>query len=152
MNWRKPHRVVALATTLPLLFIALSGVVLQLRNQFEWIQPSTINGKLVHAAPFITVEKAISGIRTEDVDQIIFRPSKGNLAIRLKDGMEIQMHPQTGEILKKSIRRTNLLIEIHQGSWLGPWGQYLIYFVTGIGLCFLIISGLLIYPFSKRGI
>jgi uncharacterized iron-regulated membrane protein len=149
MNWKKSHRIVALSITIPLLFIALSGVVLQLRNQFEWIQPETISQKLDPLQSYISIEAATRGISIENVEQIILRPAKGNLSIRLKDGLEIQMHPQTGAILKKSMRRTNLLIDLHQGSWLGNIGQYGIHFITGILLFFLIISGIMIYPFPR---
>lgn len=150
MNWKKSHRYVALAATLPLLVIALTGVILQLRNQFEWIQPITISNKLEKNNPLLTLEKAMAGLNPEEVDQVVFRPAKGSLSVRLKDGVEIQMHPQTGVVLKKSLRRTNLLIELHQGSWLGPAGQYLIHFMAGLCLCFLIFSGIKIYPFKSR--
>jgi uncharacterized iron-regulated membrane protein len=149
MNWKKSHRVVAIAITLPLILIALTGIVLQLRNQFEWIQPETISQKIDPLQPYISFEAATKGVPLENVEQIILRPAKGNLSVRLKDGLEIQMHPQTGAILKKSMRRTNFLIELHQGSWLGNIGQYGIHFITGVLLCFLIFSGIMIYPFSR---
>jgi len=68
---------------------------------------------------------------------------------RLKNGEEIQMHPQTGEILKKAMRRTNFFIDLHQGTIAGDIGQYLIAFPTALGLVFLLISGLIIFPRRK---
>lgn len=150
MNWKKNHRNVALVVTLPLLMITLTGILLQLRNQFEWIQPVSLINKLELNVPLISIEKAMTGLNPAEVEQVIYRPSKGSLAIRLKDGVELQVHPQTGLILKKAVRRTNFLIELHQGSWFGQIGQYFIYLLTGIGLCFLIISGLKICTFSRR--
>lgn len=150
MNWRKSHRVVALIITLPLIMVGLSGVVLQLRNQFESIQPKAVSAELVPGSTYLTFEKIIETHGKEDIDQIILRPGKKNLSLRMKDGMEIQIHPQTGEVLKKAPRLTNFLIDLHQGTWLGKFGQYGIYFPASIGFCFLILSGIIIYPFKKK--
>ncbi len=150
MNWRKTHRYVALFSTLPLIIVALSGVVLQLRNQFEWIQPSSLSAELKRGSRFLTLEEILQTQDEKQVDQIIFRPTKNNLTLRMKDGTDIQMNPSTGEVLKKAQRRTTFFIELHQGSWLGPYGQYLLYFPAALGLCYLILSGLMIYPFKKR--
>ncbi len=150
MNWRKQHRVVAIVITLPLIVISLSGIVLQLRNQFETIQPKAVSAELTSGASFVTFERIIQDHGGDNIDQIILRPGKKNLSLRMKDGMEVQIHPQTGEVMKKAMRMTNLLIDIHQGTWLGAFGQYVLHLPTGLGLFFLIISGIVIYPFKKR--
>lgn len=150
MKWRKWHRDVALIATLPLLIIVLTGSLLILRNQFEWIQPKSISANLIEGARLLTLEEIGAKTNSREIDQIIYRPGKKNLAIRLKDGTELQLHPQTGEVLKEAKRRTNLLIDIHQGSWMGSFGMYAIYLPTAIAFLFLIISGLVIYPFKKK--
>lgn len=150
MNWRKTHRYVALGATLPLILVALSGVMLQVRNQFEWIQPSPVSAEMLSGEALLPFEKIISDHGQENVDQIIYRPTKKNMAVRLKDGTEVQIHPQTGAVLKTAVRRTNFLIDLHQGTWMGKIGQYGIYFPTALAFCFLIVSGIVIYPFRKR--
>ena len=150
MNWRKYHRVVSLIIFLPLAMITLSGVVLQLRNQFESLQPKSVSAEMISTGTYQTFESIIAAHGNEQIDQIILRPAKKNLAVRLKDGMEIQLNPQTGEVLKKAPRRTNFLIDLHQGTWLGSIGQYYLYLPTALGLIFLLVSGLVIYPFKKR--
>jgi uncharacterized iron-regulated membrane protein len=150
MDWRKYHRYVALVFTLPLIFVAISGVMLQLRNQFEWIQPSPVTATMSSGEPVLSFEKIITDHGKDSIDQIIYRPQKKNLAIRLKDGTELQIHPQTGIVLKQAMRRTNFLIDLHQGTWIGKIGQFGIYFPTALAFCFLIISGIVIYPFKKR--
>jgi uncharacterized iron-regulated membrane protein len=147
---RKIHRWVGIATALPLLTIALTGIVLQLRNQFEWIQPSPVSAEIEAGKPYLTYEAILEKLQHEQVDQIILKPGKKNLSVRLKDGRDLQLHPQTGEILKSAMRRTNFLIELHQGSLFGFFGQYLVYLISGLGFLFLIISGILIYPFGRR--
>lgn len=134
---------------LPLAVIIATGLVLQWRNSFEAIQPSTAKTTKT-AAPLLSLETVMTKVQGP-VDQIIYRPEKHALAVRMKDGLEIQLHPQTGEILKSAPRRTGLLIDLHQGSFLGPWSQFGLFVVAGWGLLFLFVSGLMIYPWRKKG-
>lgn len=150
MSWRKWHRVVGLIILLPLVVVTVTGILLQLRNQFEYLQPATIKNKLDPKLALYSTEKLLEEYGAKNVDQIIVKPGKGSLVVRLTNGDELQLHPHTGELLKRAQRRTNFLIELHQGSWMGPIGQYGIHFVSGLGLFFLIISGLVIYPYKRR--
>lgn len=149
MKWRNLHAYVGLAATVPLLLIALSGLVLQLRNQFEAIQPATVRSSLEEGRALLPMEKVLSMFSPGEVEQVIFRPGKANYSLRLKNGHELQLHPQTGEILKDLPRRSGWLIELHQGSWLGPVGQYGIHFGAGLALLFLLLSGIKIFPFHR---
>lgn len=149
MKWRTWHAYVGLVATLPLLVIVVTGLVLQLRNQFEGIQPSTLKLELESGKPLLTMEEVVAKFDKGQVDQVIYRPGKANYSVRIKGGNEVQMHPQTGEVLKNLPRRSGMLIDIHQGSWLGPAGQYGIHFGAGLSLLFLLFSGVLIFPFRR---
>jgi uncharacterized iron-regulated membrane protein len=150
MKLRKWHRWIGLAITLPLILITFSGIVLQLRNQFEYIQPTSIKSEISVNTPLITLESAQRIAGNEKIEQIVFRPEKGNLSIRLTSGEELQIDPHKGNILKRAMRRTSLLIDLHQGTWLGKFGQYFIHLLSGLGLATLIITGLFIYPFKRQ--
>lgn len=145
---RKKHRIVAVLIMLPLLVMTLSGLLLQLRNQFEWIQPSTVKSIFV-PGPMLSPEQVMK-LTGDKVDQIIYRPGKNNISVRLKDGIEMQYNARTGELLKSAPRRSGFLIELHQGSWMGPLGQYMIHLTAGLGLLFLIVSGVFIWPLGRR--
>ncbi len=149
-TWRKNHGYVALIITLPLLVIALTGVILQLRDRFEFIQPAPVKTELAPDIPLLTLEAIAAKFENEGPEQIIYKPAKGTLVVRLRDDVEAHLHPQTGEVLKRAVRRTNFLIELHQGSWMGKFGQYVLHFTTGLGLLFLVVSGLVIYPFKRK--
>lgn len=148
MNLRKQHRYVAVTIMLPLIVMVLTGLMLQMRNQFEWIQPSTVKSTAENG-PMLNPEQVMK-LAGEGVEQIIYRPGKNNISVRLKSGVETQYHSQTGELLKSAPRRSGFLIELHQGSWMGPWGQYFIHLSSGLGLLFLIISGAMIWPFGRK--
>lgn len=150
--WRKYHRIVSIIVVLPFALVLLTGIILQLRQQFEVIQPKAVKMEQIEGKALLSIDEMVraSGEKSSNIDQVIWRPAKFHLAMRLKDGREIQMHPQTGVILKDAKRYTSILIELHQGSFFTQWGQYLIFFPAALGLVFLTVSGLVIYPWRKQ--
>lgn len=152
ITWRKYHRIVSLIVLLPFALMLMSGLLLQVRNQVEGIQPKAVKMRPLKGKPLLTLEEIAlaARVKTQEIDQIIYRPQKFHLALRLKNGNELQIHPQSGEILKSAPRWTGFLIELHQGSFFTFWGQYLIFLPTGILLLFLLVSGLIIYPWRKK--
>jgi uncharacterized iron-regulated membrane protein len=149
---RRLHRLIAVVILIPLILITLTGLVLLLRGEFEFIQPKSVPLKLEHQVSLMGLQELTERFQDQSVDQIIWRPQKNSLVVRLQNADEIHLHPQTGEVLKTARRRTNFLIELHQGSWLGMFGQYGVHFLCGLGLLFLIISGVLIYPFKRKNV
>jgi uncharacterized iron-regulated membrane protein len=150
--WRKYHRIVSLIVVLPFALVLLTGILLQLRQQFDVIQPKAVKMEKVEGQAILSLDEMVkaSGETPANIDQVVWRPGKFHLAMRLKDGREIQMHPQTGEILKNAKRYTNILIDLHQGTFFTQWGQYGIFFPAALGMLFLTISGLVIYPWRKK--
>lgn len=149
MKWRKWHAFFGLLAALPLIVTALTGILLQLRSKVEWIQPSPVQITLEEGKPYLRVEEVMAKFPGQ-VEGLGLRPGKGGYSLRLKNGNEVQIHPQTGEILKDSPRRSSLLMKIHEGSWMGPIGSLGIHFVSGLILVFLVISGIFIFPWRKR--
>lgn len=143
MNWRKLHKKVSLVITLPLLVVVISGFFLQFRNTFEWIQPKVVSAP-VTGQPLIGFNEILAKhtIDPTKLDQIIYQAKKNIIIVRWPDGRELQLHPQTGEVMKEAVRRTAFFIELHQGSLFGPLGQFGLYVLTSFGLFFLIISGI----------
>ena len=152
MNWRKYHRIISLVIFLPFLLMVITGLLLQVRQNAEFIQPKAVKMEFQKGQSLLSFENIISAskVSEKEIDQIIYKPEKFHLALRLKNGNELQIHPQTGEILKSSPRLTGLLIDLHQGSFFSSLGQYLIFLPAGLGVLFLLISGLIIYPWRKK--
>ena len=134
---------------LPLAVVVITGIFLQFRNVFESIQPKILNADLLPNTGLITYEDVFTknAINPNEIDQVIYQPKKNIIIVRWPSGQEWQLHPQTGAVLKKAVRRTGFLIELHQGSFIGPVGQFGIYVLTSFGLFFLLGSGLiLVWP------
>jgi uncharacterized iron-regulated membrane protein len=152
MWWRKIHRVLSLIVVLPFLVMLLTGLILQLRQQLEFVQPSPVVMERMPERALLSMDQVMeaAGVRAESVQRIIFRPQQFHLSLWLKDGRELQVHPQSGKILKAAPRYTNLLIQLHEGSYFSKWVQYLVFFPAGLGVVILTISGLIIYPRRRR--
>ena len=83
--WRKYHRIVSLIIVLPFALVLITGLLLQLRQQFEGIQPSAVKMQAIKNTRLLTNEEIIqaSYVKAEDIDQIIFRPAKFHKLLRV---------------------------------------------------------------------
>lgn len=146
-NIRRLHAKVSVIIFVPLLIIVLTGVILQLRQQFNIIQPKTSRLPLQAFDQVIAPGKILEkhNLKSQEVSQFIFKPKHFIYLIRFKDGMQWQVHPLTNEVIKKSKRYTGVLIELHQGSFFGRWYMYFIALTSSLGLLFLMYTGMKIY-------
>lgn len=121
---RKLHRWGSIAIAAPLLLVVVTGVLLQLKKQSDWIQPPTMQGQ--DTVPTLTYDKVLEALRTipeaeisswEDVDRLDVRPAKGIIKVRCKNGWEVQLDGSSGEVLHSALRRSDLIESLHDGSW-----------------------------------
>jgi uncharacterized iron-regulated membrane protein len=112
------------AIALPFIVVLVSGVLLQLKKQVDWIQPPTQRGS--QNAPSISFTKVLETAMTvpqaeihgwEDIDRLDVRPERGVLKVRAKNRWEIQIDAHSGEVLQVAYRRSDLLETIHDGSF-----------------------------------
>ncbi len=77
MMLRKYHRFIALIFFVPLFIIATTGILLQLRSNWEWIQPKTISTVFIPESPLLSYENIVNIVESkEKIEQIIYRPEK----------------------------------------------------------------------------
>jgi hypothetical protein len=121
---RKLHRWGAILIALPVLIVMITGVMLQLKKNSDWIQPPSQRGS--SEEPTIGFDRILEVTRTVseaqvdtwgDVDRLDVRPSRGIVKIRCKNRIEIQIDASTGEVLQVSVRRSDLIESIHDGSF-----------------------------------
>lgn len=158
---RQWHRQVSLIIALPILITLTTGVLLMLRGQFNFIQPTSQTGQTPLTAPAISANQVLQQLQTlpeaevqgwKDISSLIFSPSKGTYQARLKNNYMVQIDAQNGEVLDVNYRLTNVLIALHQGSFFHKKAMLWIFFPASVGLWFLWLSGmyLAIYPQIKR--
>lgn len=146
-------------TGIPILLIVSTGILLQIKNWVPWIQPTMLKGTTT--LPFVDLNTIFQAARTlpeikvnewKDIRSIDIRPSSGTARVRTSSDYEVTIDLGTGKVLQAAPRRTNLLIELHQGSYFGNEIQYGVFFPVAV--LFLALWGtgifLLLRPFRSR--
>ena len=149
---RKVHRWVAIAAALPLLVIISSGILLQLKKNWSWIQPATAQGRgggmkltiddILEAARRVEIAQVESW---DDIDRLDVRPERGVVKVRTKSRWEIQLDLATGAVLQTKYRRSDLIESIHDGSWFADVVKRWVFLPTAVVLLGLWVTGVYLW-------
>ncbi len=144
-NWnRKLHRWGAVIIALPLIIVVSSGLLLQFKKQSDWIQPPSRKGTAgeltIGFDRILDITRSVpeAGVTGwDDIDRLDVRPGKGMVKVRCKNRREVQIDTHTGEVLQVSVRRSDLIESIHDGSFFFEGAKLWIFFPAA-----LILTGL----------
>ena len=163
MNWprlgRKTHYWVSLVAALPVLVIIATGILLQLKKESDWVQPPEQRGtKGAPGVTFDTILESCQGVDQagisswDDVHRIDVRPSKGLIKVSTKDGWEVQLDQQTGEVLQVAVRRSDIIESIHDGSWFHDSAKLWVFLPAALLLLALWVTGMYLFvlPYWAR--
>ena len=152
-NWnkwtRKTHYWGSFIVLLPVLIIIVTGIFLQLKKDVVWIQPGTTTGQISND-PSISFEQILDIAKTikeaeisswEDIDRLDVRIGKGIVKVRGNNRWEIQIDTHSGEVTQVAYRRSDLIEQIHDGSWFHDKVKLWIFLPSGIILFVLWITG-----------
>ena len=154
---RDLHRWGSIIALLPITIIIVSGVILQLKKEVAYIQPPTRRGtgsqlsisfdRILEAAK--TVPQAEIG-SWDDISRLDVRPSRGMVKVRVKNGWEVQIDTQTGDVLQSAVRRSDLIESIHDGSYFHDSFKLWVFLPAGLILAVLAITGLHLFILTYR--
>ena len=156
---RKLHRWGALASALPVLVVVLSGLLLQLKKDWAWVQPPTRSGTAeAPSLPFEAILAAAAAVPEaevsswEDIDRLDVRPDKGVVKVRCENRWELQLDAATGEVLSSTLRRSDLIESIHDGSWFSDGVKLWVFLPAALVLTGLWFTGVYLWwlPFGVR--
>jgi len=150
---RNFHLWISLVIFIPVIVVIGSGLLLQVKKEFDWLQPPTQNvlGNDQDNVPAISFEQIITAVqqvpeaalnRWEDIDRLDVRPDKGIIKVRGKNHWEIQLNAQNGEVLQIAYRRTDTIEAIHDGSWFFEGAKLGLFLPAAILLFILWVTGL----------
>ncbi|MCC6998370.1 MAG: PepSY domain-containing protein [Deltaproteobacteria bacterium] len=156
---RKLHRWISIAVVLPLLVIVSTGLLLQTKKLFSWIQPAERRG--TGGPPTVSFPEILVACRAvpsadihdwSDIARVDLRPARGLLKVVAKNSWEIQIDATTGSVLQVSYRRSDLIESLHDGSWFHARSKYWVFLPAATGLLVLSLSGLYLfaYPLLRR--
>ena len=156
---RDVHRWGAILIALPVAVIIVSGVILQLKKEFAWIQPPTKEGSSDELS--LSFDQILDATRRlqeaevqrwDDIDRVDVRPDKRMLKVRCKNGWEIQLDAKTGEVLQVAYRRSDLIESIHDGSFFHDQIKLWVFLPTALVLGTLWLTGIYLFflPYYAR--
>lgn len=156
-NWnkwsRKTHYWGSFVIMLPVLLIIVSGILLQLKKEIHWLQPPTKKGQ-VQNNPTITLDDILSTVKKidevnikswSDIDRLDLRVEKGIVKVRGKNRWEVQIDTQTKKVLQVAYRRSDLIEQLHDGSWFNEKIKLYIFLPSGIILFILWVTGIYMF-------
>lgn len=88
---RNLHLWFSLVISIPVVIVIGSGLLLQVKKEFDWLQPPT--QKVHNAAPSVSFESVLNAVQQvpsvnittwDDIDRLDVRPSKGIIKIRVR--------------------------------------------------------------------
>ena len=151
---RKLHRWGAVILVLPLVIVITTGILLQFKKKSDWIQPPTKTGSdrklTVSFERILEIARTVpeAGVETwEDINRLDVRPEKGMVKVRCKNRLEIQIDTNTGEVLQVSVRRSDLIESIHDGSFFHEDAK--LYFFLPVALVLAGLWGTGLYLFVR---
>ena len=156
---RKLHRWGAIISALPILVILISGIILQLKKDYDWIQPPSCKGK--GQSPVVSFDRILEAASTveeakingwSDIDRLDVQPGKGLVKVQAKNSWEIQVDTETGEILQSAYRLSDMIEDLHDGQFFHASVKMWVFLPSGIILLLLWISGIYLFllPYLKR--
>jgi uncharacterized iron-regulated membrane protein len=147
------HKWVGVCAALLVLNTAVTGILLLVKKSVPWVQPPEVAG----AAPgelTVSFDQVLATLRSvpeaevrtwQDVDRMDVRPGKGMLKVRCRNGWEVQVDGATGAALYSALRRSDLIEQIHDGSFYGAVVHDWVMPAFAVGLLFLTGSGLYLW-------
>lgn len=145
------HKWTGVALAIVFLNVAATGFLLLMKQRFDWVQPPTrrgVEGALADVIPMERVLEAafargVKGLASpDDVDRVDFRPDRRVFKVVSKGYDEIQVDAITGAVLSEDWRPSDLLEDLHDGSYFAAAAHAWLMPLAGLGLFFLVGSGL----------
>lgn len=163
INWRswtrKTHRWGAILVAVPFLVVIATGLLLQLKKEWTWVQPATQRGAgKVPEASFDAILQAArtvpeAGIESwKDIDRLDVRPERGIVKVQAHNRWEIQVDLKTAQVLQVEYRRSDLIEGLHDGSWFHDRVKLWVFLPTAVVVLGLWITGIYLFflPYAVR--
>lgn len=160
---RSLHRWIGFVSSLFLAVISVTGFFLAMKGQFAFMRPPVQEAAKVERAEDILPMAQILQIafdaghpelsELKEVDRVDYRPKDNVFKVVSKDGYrEVQVGGADGKIVSDAFRNDQLMEDIHDMSFFADAAHGYLLPVVAVGLCFLSISGIIIFltPIVRR--
>ena len=155
---RTLHKWFSICITMPFLIILVTGILL-LKKEISYIQPPS--AKSSSKLPSISFDLILKQSRSvkeagvvdwASIDRLDVRPNKGIIKVRTNTHWEIQLDASTAEILTFAYRRSDIIEQIHDGTYWQDNANLWLTLPVAILLLLISITGIILFilPYIKR--
>lgn len=157
---RKIHYWASFIAAIPVLVILATGVLLQSKKHWAWVQPAEQRG--VSSTPAVSLDQVLASVKAvpelgvtgwSDVNRMDLRPGRGVVKVWLNNGWEVQVDLANATVLQVAYRRSELIESIHDGSFFGgDWTKLGLFLPAGLTLLLLWLGGMWMWwvPFRAK--
>ena len=149
---RLTHRWGSILIMIPAAIVIGSGIILQLKQEFDWIQPGTQKGATTNLSisfdQILAATQRVPEAQVEDwndIDRLDVRPGKGMLKVRCKNRWEVQLDAATADVLQVAYRRSDWIESIHDGSFFHEQAKIWVFLPSGMVLGVLWFTGIYLF-------
>jgi len=158
---RQVHHWASPVIMLPLGLVIATGLLLLVKKDFDWIQPSSTKGAAPTEVPskgfddLFAAAQSVEELELEswaDLERVDVKAGKGIVKFVAANNWEAQIDTETGEVLQVAFRRSDIIESLHDGSFFADWVKHWIFLPSGIVLLMMWGTGiyLFILPHWKR--
>ena len=146
------HRWGSIAIALPAIIVIITGIILQLKKESEWIQPPTAKGGGSELS--LSFDQILTAVQRvpeaevlgwEDIDRLDVRPGKGIVKVRCRNRWEVQLNVETGDVLQVAYRRSDLIESLHDGSFFSEPAKLWVFLPAAIVFAILWFTGVYLF-------
>jgi uncharacterized iron-regulated membrane protein len=149
---RKTHYWLTLVVAIPFVVILVTGIMLQWKKDVPWIQPPDRNA--AKGDPTLSLPRILeicgrvrqARIKTwDDVARVDFRPKKNLVKVTAKNNWEIQIDAGNGAVLQSAYRRSDLIEQLHDGSFFHDHVKLWVFFPVSLAMLVLWLTGIWLF-------
>lgn len=156
------HKWTGILFSIFFLTVAVTGFLLIMKKEWTWVQPPTQKGSEGELKDFLTMERLFTIVfeqnnpnfkSMDDIDRVDMRPGKRVYKVRsVHNHAELQVDAISGKILSDTWRASDLIEQIHDGSWMAEWFHDFFMPFVSFAIIFLVFSGLWLWlePIIKK--
>ena len=159
--FRQIHHWGSIIIAIPLVIMIGAGILLMLKKEFEWIQPSTQKGIVRDAIPTQSFEALFAAAKSvekagitdwKDLERVDVKAGKGVIKFVSATDWEVQIDTHSAEVLQVAYRRSDIIEQIHDGSFFADWAKLWLFLPAGIALFILWLTGMYLFflPYYKK--
>ena len=156
--FRKIHHWGSIVIALPLIIMIGAGVLLMLKKEIEWIQPSSQKGVERETIPMASMDDLFKAAKSiehagftnwSELDRADLKPGKGIIKFVSATHWEVQVDTSTAKVLQVAKRRSDVIEAIHDGSYFADWMKLGLFLPVGITLFILWLTGVYLFVLTE---